>query len=64
MLDEPPHSAPEIAPERGPNHSVRGSESQFGRYPVLKLRPKHSSNVNRDFLKEYDTELLDANIDR
>ena len=63
MLEESPHSVPEIALKRGPNHSVPGSESQFGRYFVLKLRPKHSSIVNRGFLKEYDTELLDANLD-
>ena len=63
MLDEPPHSVPEIAPKRGPNHSVPGSESQFGRYSVLKLRPNLSSIVNRDFLIDHVTELLDANLD-
>ena len=56
MLDE-------IAPKRGPNHSVPGSESQFGRYSVLKLRPNLSSIVNRDFLIDHVTELLDANPD-
>ena len=64
MLDEPPHSVPEIAPKRDQNHSVPGSEAQFGRYSVLKLRPNLSSIVNREFLIDHVTERLDANLDR